>query len=130
MPSKCRVLVADDNRDAADSLVGLLQAWGHHAHAAYDGEAAYEEFVCFHPDIAILDVQMPRMDGCLAAARMRVHDRPPGLIVSLTGLGHDQEPMKSHGDVFDEHLSKPCDPDELEKLLRRWQEAARVPPGA
>lgn len=123
MSDKCTVLVADDNRDAADALVGLLQALGHRARAAYDGAQAYEAFLDFHPDVAILDVQMPYMDGCVAAARMRVHRIPPKVIVSLTGMPHDQEPMRSLAGVFDEHLSKPCEMQELDELLERGQRA-------
>lgn len=123
MIAKCSVLVADDNRDAADSLVSLLEVLGHPARAAYDGVQAYAMFVDFKPYIAILDVQMPHMDGCVAAARMRAHGRPPRFIASLTGLPHDQEPMRSLGGVFDEHLTKPCVMEELDDLLTRGEES-------
>lgn len=125
MTHKCSVLVADDNRDAADALVGLLEALGHPARAAYDGAQAYQAFLDFHPDVAILDVQMPHMDGCVAAARMRAHESPPKFIASLTGMRHDLEPMKSLGGVFDRHLAKPCDMAELDDFLERADAAGR-----
>ena len=121
MTDKCSVLVADDNHDAADALVELLHTLGHPARAAYDGFQAYDAFVAFEPDVAILDVQMPGMDGCATAARMRSHEHPPKLIVSLTGMSRDQEPMRSAANVFDEHLSKPCQMAELDGLLARGQ---------
>jgi len=123
MSDKCSVLVADDNRDAADALAQLIEAMGHPARVAYDGAQAFEEFVAFEPDVAILDVQMPHMDGCAAAARMRAHEHPPKLIASLTGMPIDQEPMRSGSGVFDEHLTKPCEIAELGDLLGRCQAA-------
>lgn len=83
MSDKCSVLVADDNCDAADTLGGLFEALGHRARAAYDSAQAYEAFLQFRPDVAILDVQMVCMDGCVAAARMRADEHPPKLIASL-----------------------------------------------
>ena len=119
MPNKCSVLVADDNRDAADSLVSLLQALGHRAFAAYDGAQACDAFVRLHFDVAILDVQMPIMDGCAAAVCMRAGPHPPKRIASMTGMRRDFEPMRSSGGVFDEHLAKPCGLLELDRFLVR-----------
>ncbi len=124
MSDKCSVLVADDNRDAADTLVELLVALGHPTRVAYDGVQAYQEFLDFEPDVAILDVQMPHMDGCAAAARMRAHPHPPKLIASLTAMAQDEEPMRSSAGVFDVQLCKPCEMTELDELLDRGSSAA------
>ncbi|MCK9684998.1 response regulator [Scleromatobacter humisilvae] len=121
MPTRCRVLVVDDNHDSADSLVDLLRAKGHVAFAAYDGQEAVEVCADWHPDLAILDVQMPRLDGCSAARLMRDGSEPPQLIASLTGMSADEEPLRSGSDVFDVKLSKPPRLQEIDDLLDRTQ---------
>ena len=123
MSDKCSVLVADENRDAADAHVVLLRALGHRALAAYGGVQAHETCLDFHPDLAILDVQVPYKDGRLAAVRMRAHQFPPKIIATLTRRPHDQEPRRSLAGVFDGHLSKPCEMQELDDLLERGQRA-------
>ena len=119
MPSRCRVLVADDNHDSADSLVDLLRAKGHVAFAAYDGQDAVEVCADFHPDLAILDVQMPLMDGCAAARLMRDGRQPPRMIASLTGMSPDEEPLRSGGQVFAVELSKPPKVAEIDALIEK-----------
>ncbi len=119
MPNRCRVLVADDNHDSADSLVDLLRAMGHVAFAAYDGLQAVEVCADWHPDLAILDVQMPGLDGCSAAREIRNGSEPPRLIASLTGMSLDEEPLRSGSAVFDVKLSKPPKVQEIDDLLAR-----------
>ena len=119
MNSRCRVLVADDNHDSADSLVDLLRAKGHVACATYDGQEAVEVCADWHPDLAILDVQMPRLDGCTAARLMREGEEPPQLIASLTGMSPDEEPLRSGAAAFDVKLSKPPKIEEIDDLLGR-----------
>ena len=119
MLSRCRVLVADDNHDSADSLVDLLQAMGHVAFAAYDGQQAVEVCSDWHPDLAILDVQMPVLDGCAAARLMRQGLEPPRVIASLTGMSPNEEPLLTGSAVFDVRLSKPPKLQELDELLGR-----------
>lgn len=114
-----KVLIADDSRDAADSLASAISALGHQAVAAYDGAQAVTAALEHEPDVAILDVQMPNMDGCAAAAEIRAQPHPPRVIASMTGMPRDQEPMRSRADVFDEHLSEPCDFNEIDDLLAR-----------
>jgi len=119
MSSRCSVLVADDNRDAADSLVELLGALGYSAVAAYDGQQAVEACSALEPDLAILDIQMPLLDGCAAARLIRAGANPPGTIASLSALRHWDEPMKSEGGAFDVRLAKPARMDQLSELLAR-----------
>lgn len=128
MTDRCNVVVADDNRDAADSLVTILSAMGYRAVAAYDGLEAVEACATLEPDLAILDVQMPLMDGCSAARLIRAGAHPPGTIAALSGLRHWDEPMKSKGSVFDVRLAKPARMDQLGALLEKAVGAGgRVP---
>lgn len=117
MSSTCSVVVADDNHDAADSLVALLRAMGYPATAAYDGCQAVEACSALEPDLAILDIQMPFMDGCAAARLIRSGAHPPRTIASLSALRHWDEPMKSQGEAFDVRLDKPARIEQLLALL-------------
>ena len=134
MSSLCNVVVADDNRDAADSLVELLGAMGYSATAAYDGRAAVEACFALEPDVAILDVQMPFLDGCAAARLIRSGAHPPGTIASLSALRHWDEPLKSDGGVFDARLAKPFRIEQLRELLAhaigRPSGGSKADPGA
>lgn len=118
--SRSRIVVADDNHDAADSLAQLLGLMGYDAVAVYDGEQAVRACHDLHPDLAILDVQMPLLDGCAAARKIRNEEdgRAP-LLASLTALKLQDEPLSSGRDLFDTHLSKPLRIDELSSLLAR-----------
>jgi CheY-like chemotaxis protein len=126
MPTRSCIVVADDNHDAADSLAQLLGLMGYDAVAVYDGEQAVRACHDLHPDLAILDVQMPVLDGCAAARRIRDDDvgRPP-VIASLSALRMQDEPLRSEHDLFDTHLSKPLRIDELSSLLARSTTFAR-----
>ena len=117
MDKTCIVVVADDNHDAADSLVLLIESLGYRAHAVYDGRAAVAACAAFLPVAAILDVQMPALDGCAAARLIRLAPRPPLLIASHTALAHDEEPMTSGGVAFDVHLAKPARLEEVRQAL-------------
>jgi len=120
MPSRSCIVVADDNHDAADSLAQLLDLMGYDAVAVYDGEQAVRACHDLHPDLAILDVQMPGLDGCQAARRIRAgEDGHSPWLASLTGLRLQEEPLCSAHDLFDSHLSKPLRIDELSSLLAR-----------
>jgi len=118
MSSNCSVVVADDNRDAADTLVEILAAMGYQAVAVYDGREAVQACAALEPKLAILDVQMPLLDGCEAARLIRAAARPPATIAALSALRHWDEPMKSNAGVFDVRLAKPPRMDELGVLLK------------
>ena len=126
MPTRSCIVVADDNHDAADSLAQLLDLMGYDAVAVYDGEQAVRACHDLHPDLAILDVQMPLLDGCAAARRIRNEEdgRSP-MLASLTALKLQDEPLRSGRDLFDTHLSKPLRIDELSSLLARTTTFAR-----
>jgi two-component system OmpR family response regulator len=106
-----RVLVVDDNHDAADSLAHLLRLCGAEVRVCYDGRAALAEFAEFEPDAGLFDVNMPRMDGCELAARLRklAGDRPL-FLAAITAIDGPEEAMREARAGFDLHLTKPADP--------------------
>ncbi len=105
-----RVLVVDDNEDALVLLAELLRSAGHVVMVANDGPTALEASKSFHPDIAILDIGLPAMDGYELAARMRAQlgEGVPRLI-ALTGYGQDSDRARARQAGFEEHLTKPVD---------------------
>lgn len=113
-----RVLVVDDNVDAADSLATLLRLSGHEVRVAHDGAAALAVVRDYRPDIAFLDIGMPGMDGYEVARRLRAQ---PGLeralLVALTGWGSPEDRRRTTDAGFDHHLVKPVEPAVLESLL-------------
>jgi len=113
-----RILVADDNVDAAESLVNLFQLLGHQTHVAYDGIGAYQAAQYFVPDVAFLDIGMPGMNGHeVASAVKNQADIAHIVLVALTGWGTtlDREESKVAG--FDHHMTKPMDIEIVKKLL-------------
>lgn len=115
LPAK--IIVADDNRDAADALAALIGAMGFEAAVAYGGQEAVDACEAERSALVILDVEMPRMDGCEAARPMRLAEHPPAFIASLSGARLDEEPLRSRCSVFDARLTKPADFEELSALL-------------
>jgi PAS domain S-box-containing protein len=120
-----RILVVDDNRDAAESLETLLQLWGHETRSAHDGPQALAVAAEFWPEIVLLDIGLPGMDGYEVARQMRA--LPGGeraLIVAVTGYGRSSDRLKSQEAGFDHHLVKPVQPEVLHELI----ESARLSP--
>jgi PAS domain S-box-containing protein len=118
---KLRVLVADDTRDAADSLAMLLNMSGHEARTVYDGAQALAVGREFRPDVVFLDIGMPVMDGYAAAQRIRAEEWGRAVtLYALTGYGHDNDRLKRSVDVgFDRHFVKPIDPDVVSQVLEQ-----------
>ena len=113
-----RVLVADDNRDSADSVGVVLRLMGFEPTVAYDGDEALRMASALHPRAAILDVGMPRLAGDEVARRLRSEPWAAGiLLIALSGWGRDDDRRRSHEAGFDHHLIKPVDFDKLSKLL-------------
>ncbi|HUP23101.1 MAG TPA: PAS domain S-box protein [Thermoanaerobaculia bacterium] len=113
-----RILVVDDNRDSATSLAELLGLLGHQTETAHDGLEALAAAARFRPDVILLDLGMPRLDGYEAARRIR--SEPWGrdvLLVAVTGWGQDSDRERSQQAGFDLHLVKPVDLAKLESLL-------------
>jgi PAS domain S-box-containing protein len=117
---KCslRVLVVDDNVDAADGLKMLMELNGEQVRAAYDGESALTIARDFRPEVALLDVGMPRMDGYEIARRLKTApETRETVLVAVTGWGQPEDRKRSREAGFDHHLVKPVEPSALEKLL-------------
>jgi CheY-like chemotaxis protein len=113
-----RVLVVDDNTDAAESLAALLAIGGHETRLAHDGLRAMEEAKTFHPDVVFLDIGMPELDGHETARRIR--EQPWGkdmVLVALTGWGQSEDRRRSKEAGFNHHLVKPADPAVVAKLI-------------
>jgi len=117
-PVARRVLVADDNRDAAESMGMLLRLMGNEVRTVHDGLKAVEEAATFRPDVILLDIGMPRLNGYDAARLIREQRWSNGtMIVALTGWGQDEDKRRATEAGFDRHFTKPLDPAELEKLM-------------
>jgi CheY-like chemotaxis protein len=115
-----RVLVADDNRDAADSLTMLLQIGGHEVYTVHSGSEALEVAERERPDACILDIGMPGMSGYDVARRIRASDWGKDLLlIAVTGWGQGQDVARARAAGFDRHCTKPVDVAELERELQK-----------
>ncbi len=113
-----RIVVADDNRDAADSLAKLLVMMGNEVRTAYDGVDAVDLTSQFRPDVVMLDIGMPRMNGHEACRRIReISGLEHAVMIAITGWGQDEDRLRSQEAGFDLHLTKPIDPAAVESLL-------------
>jgi PAS domain S-box-containing protein len=113
-----RVLLVDDNADSADGLAMLLDMQGHQTRVAYDGKTALETAKVFRPDVALLDIGMPLMDGYELARRLRAApETKDTLLIAMTGWGQEEDHRKSREAGFAHHLLKPFEPSAVEKLL-------------
>ncbi len=116
--TSCRVLVVDDNKAAASMLAMAVEMFGHQTQTANDGKVAVSIAAEFLPNIVLMDIGMPIMNGYEAAQHIRRQPWGEGIIlVALTGWGQDEDKLRSKAAGFDYHLVKPADPSELRKLL-------------
>jgi PAS domain S-box-containing protein len=116
-PVAVRVVVADDNRDAADSLERILRLFGHDVRVAYDGAAAVALAEDFRPRVAVLDITMPGSNGYDVARKLRARHSEGITLVALTGWGQESDRKRALEAGFDYHLTKPVDPEALNCLL-------------
>jgi PAS domain S-box-containing protein len=117
LPRQVRVVVADDNRDAADSLQRILSLFGHEVRVAYDGLAAIRLAEEFKPRVAVLDIGMPGTNGYEVARALRERRMSPITLVALTGWGQESDRRRAMEAGFDYHLTKPVDPEALDRLF-------------
>ena len=127
LPEKrCRILVVDDNVDSVDSLAMLLQMMGHEVATASDGESALDQADEFRPDVAILDIGLPKVNGYDLAKQIREHAWGKDVVlVALTGWGQEQHRRRSMESGFNHHLTKPVEFDVLQEILAAADAAAR-----
>jgi CheY-like chemotaxis protein len=113
-----RVLVVDDNADAAESIGVLLQLWGHEVRLAHGGEEAHQAASQFQPQVVLLDIGLPVLDGYEVARRLRRRTGgSDAVLVALTGYGQESDRHKAREAGFDHHLTKPVEPEALQDLL-------------
>jgi signal transduction histidine kinase/ActR/RegA family two-component response regulator len=114
----CRILVVDDNRDAAEMLAMYLRSDGHEVRVAADGHAALTEAAAFRPEVALLDIGMPGLSGYDVARTLRRDPETAStLLVAITGWGQDGDRRLAMAAGFDAHLTKPADPAAISVLL-------------
>ncbi len=115
---KLRIVVVDDNRDAAESMAILMELWGHEVRRAYHGSKALELSASYRPDVIFLDIGLPGMDGYEVAARLRERSETArSLLIAVTGYGQEEDRRRSYRAGFDQHLVKPVSPESLQSLL-------------
>jgi signal transduction histidine kinase len=120
-----RILVVDDNVDAAEMMAALLAQWGHQVRVVHSGTEAIETAVASGPDLVLLDIGLPEMDGYEVAKRLRELGRTRGSplqatwLVAVTGYGQEEDRRRSQEAGLDDHLTKPVDPDRLRELISR-----------
>jgi len=122
-----RVLVVDDDEDCREGLAMVLEIAGAEVRTAADGLAGLELAADFEPEIVLLDIRMPKLDGYEAARQLRAGPRGDALIlIALTGSGQPEHVEKSRIAGFDEHLTKPVEPDSLLKLIENIKPRAQA----
>lgn len=128
-PSR-KILIADDNQDALETLGALLIAEGHEVHHAHDGENALRIWHEQHPDVCLLDIGMPKMTGYEVARQIRASaEGSSTLLLALTGWGQSQDRQASLKAGFDHHLTKPVSPKQISQLLKKHSlQDASAPP--
>jgi signal transduction histidine kinase/ActR/RegA family two-component response regulator len=132
LPRKCRIMVVDDNRDAALSIGKFLELEGHSVRTAADGAKALEVAEVFAPEVVVLDIGLPVLDGYEVARRLR---KTPALqhvlLIALTGYGQKDDRLAADAAGFDHHFVKPIDPELLLACIGQWlqapAEARRLP---
>lgn len=122
-----RVLIVEDYPDSAEALAHIVRLWGHEARVAVDGFGALETAAGFDPDVILLDIGLPGIDGFEVARRLRADERHARtLIVAVTGYNEPADRERSRLAGIDHHLRKPVDITTLELLLVRRDEELRA----
>jgi CheY-like chemotaxis protein/two-component sensor histidine kinase len=118
LPEPKRVLVVDDNRDSADTITALLLAWGHEARTLYDAQSVISVVAEFQPDVVMLDIGLPKINGYDLARQLRQSGNSRHIVlVAFTGYGQDDDRRRVREAGFDHHLLKPLQPEALAKII-------------
>jgi len=124
--STLRILIVDDNRDAADSLAMVLRSKGNDVRTGYDGKEGVDMAEAFRPDVILFDIGMPTLNGYEACRRIREQSWGHSIVlIAVTGWGQDEDRRRSSDAGFDHHLVKPVDVHSLLKVLAGVRSAAR-----
>ncbi len=115
--SSLSVLVVDDNRDSADSLALLLRSWGHEVRTAHDGQSGLKAALSIRPQLVLLDIGLPGVDGYEVARQLRDEFGRGVRLVAMTGYGQEEDRRRSRDAGFDRHLVKPVDLAVLREVL-------------
>jgi PAS domain S-box-containing protein len=119
-PRARRVLVVDDNRDLATSTAALLELWGHAAHVVYNGNEVLGAVQTFRPDVVLLDIGLPEVNGFDVAQRIRAEPDLSGVrLIAMTGYGQDRDRQRARAAGFDSHLVKPVQPEALRGVVEQ-----------
>jgi CheY-like chemotaxis protein len=113
----CRVLVVDDSVDSAETLAELLRLWGHDVCTAHDGAEALAAAREKRPEVVLLDIGLPGMDGYAVAEQLRAEGLSGRLLVAITGFSESEDRARMKEAGFDRHLVKPVDPASLQGLF-------------
>jgi PAS domain S-box-containing protein len=124
LKSSLRILLVDDNRDSANSLAMLLQVMGNDTRTAYDGQQGVDVAEEFRPDVVLLDIGLPKLNGHAACRHIREQEWGKStVLIAVTGWGQEEDRRRSQEAGFDYHMVKPVDPQDLMKLLAGLQQA-------
>ena len=117
-PQRFRILVVDDNHDSALSLAMMLSIMGHETRTAHDGESAVATAESFLPDVILLDIGLPKLNGYEVAQRIRESDWGQSMfLIAVTGWGQEEDRQRSSEVGLNVHMVKPVEPAALERLL-------------
>lgn len=117
-PACLRVLVVDDNTDSTQSMAMLLGLQGHETRTALDGQAALEAAQVFRPELILLDIGLPGMNGYEVARRLRTElHMDETVLIAMTVYGHEQDRLQAQAAGFNDHLVKPVEPAALQRVL-------------
>ncbi len=122
MDGKCRVLILDDNVDAADTLGEVLALGGHDVRVCYDAVEALQTAATLKPDVCILDIGLPEFDGLQIAQALRAIEGREQVLIALSGRALPDDPVRSRRAGFDHYLTKPASVDTLLKLFPKRDE--------
>lgn len=116
-PNPLRILVADDNEDTADGLAQLLELNGHHVVTVYDGEAALQTVMEQRPDLGILDIGMPKLNGYEVARAVR-QARLGTVLIAVSGWGTPSDVRRAKDAGFQQHFTKPAEFADIQSIIR------------
>ncbi|HET7587039.1 MAG TPA: response regulator [Gammaproteobacteria bacterium] len=120
-----KIVLIEDEADIRDSVAALLESWGHTVKAAPDGDHGVELIFSHKPDVAIIDIAMPGMDGYMVARKVREQTDHDGMrLIAMTGFGRDEDRERAFEAGFNEHITKPAQPEALRGALRRYKDGS------